>query len=737
MVVVGAGLAGINATEAAARNGAKTVVIERNTTFSVRGVDVGHIGSKHHKSNGFDLDPRVAARFLHQASHQTTNYDLIYVWASRSGEVFDYIEDLGSKNGVSMVPALSGTAKYGNWSTLSDRWRVYPDAVSFVRGGEKYDARDDGQPVNVTLGELVYNSAVDNGAEFVFEARAEQLVGDAASGITGVVATTKDGKHVQYNAKKGVILATGDIGGNQEMIDAFCPISNRSDSNCYAPAGFNNGDGLTMGMWAGAALSKSEAAPMIHQFTLDTLEFNLTSFIMSWLAVNANGERYGAEMPFEPMLTNARMNTPGNVAWSIFDGDYETYLMQQQPERFDRFTDGLDAVMEKWLGNGKLIKADTLDDLAKQLDIPADTFKATVERYNSMAEAGEDVDFDVPAQWLAPVKTAPFYATKNVCSTLTIPFGLHVNADSQVLTAEDEPIPGLFAIGNVQGDFFGKDYPVHCPGVSHGRCVTFGQLVGEACAMTRPSASSTSPKRERPTHEGGTLPLPPSSMRPSSGRLRSFRRPTGFPPIPRPLSADRRQLQPKHSQRSPSAVPGTRPAHPADQRPRDGQPQARPLARARRVGGVEGLEQPFDLAGERRVDIVRERRRHAAAEGLPHLHVEGRARTCRRCARGSPPPAPARPRRPAREPAGRARAGALPNRALRTGGSAPPPTRAPNGPPPPARTPAAHPRCAPVTARRTARSGAAARRLCGAPWQATRAYRRPCRLRPRAPSTPR
>ena len=297
-----------------------------------------------------------------------------------------------------------------------------------------------------------------------------------------MIATTKDGKHVQYNAAKGVILATGDIGGNQEMVDAFCPISNRSDSNCYAPAGFNNGDGLTMGMWAGAAMSKSEAAPMIHQFTLDTLECNLTSFIMSWLAVNANGERYGAEMPFEPMLTNARMNTPGNVAWSIFDSDYEKYIMQQQPERFDRFTDGLDAVMEKWLGNGKLIKADTLEDLAKQLDIPADTFKATVERYNSMADAGEDIDFDVPAQWLAPVKTAPFYATKNVCSTLTIPFGLHVNADSQVLTAEDEPIAGLFAIGNVQGDFFGKDYPVHCPGVSHGRCVTFGQLVGEACA---------------------------------------------------------------------------------------------------------------------------------------------------------------------------------------------------------------------------------------------------------------
>ena len=63
-----------------------------------------------------------------------------------------------------------------------------------------------------------------------------------------------------------------------------------------------------------------------------------------------------------------------------------------------------------------------------------------------------------------------------------MPFGLHVNLDSQVLTEDEQPIDGLFAVGNVQGDFFANSYPVHCPGLSHGRGLTFGQLVGEALA---------------------------------------------------------------------------------------------------------------------------------------------------------------------------------------------------------------------------------------------------------------
>ena len=158
--------------------------------------------------------------------------------------------------------------------------------------------------------------------------------------------------------------------------------------------------------------------------------------------------------------------------------------MQQQPERYDRFTDGLDAVMEKWLGNGKLIKADTLDDLAKQLDIPADTFKATVERYNSMAEAGEDVDFDVPAQWLAPVKTAPFYATKITGATfLTVCGGLRTDENMQVCDENDTPIEGLYNTGIMTGDFYANTYNFVMPGQNLGAvCGTLSYLLGRDLA---------------------------------------------------------------------------------------------------------------------------------------------------------------------------------------------------------------------------------------------------------------
>jgi succinate dehydrogenase/fumarate reductase flavoprotein subunit len=482
IVIVGAGIAGLSAAEAAARNGAKVAVLEQEATFSIRGVDNGSLNNSWQAENGISIPEDTAARLLYLWSQQTTNYNLINTWATRSGKVFDYLRDMTAKHDITMIQAVSPTAKYG-WEDNEERWRVYPDAVSFTAEGDVGMMTGDGiHWMNFHLAEALSIEATGYGAEFFYENHAEQLVGDAASGITGVIATDGAGDYVQYNASKGVIMATGDIGGNEDLIEYFCPIVKTADANLYTPPGANRGEGLIMGLWAGAAHSKSPAAPMVHQFTMDTVGLTLTSFALCWLAVNQRGERYGAEMPFEPYLTNARLNSPGSIAWSLFDADYPTYVQAQFPTTYEAILEGIPAQIEEYLANGILLQADTLEELAQKIEVPADALKATVEKYNQWLPAGEDKQFGVPARWLSQVKTPPFYATKNIASVLTVPFGLHVNDDSQVCTQEDEPIKGLFAVGNVQGDFFGLAYPVHCPGISNGRSITFGQLVGEALA---------------------------------------------------------------------------------------------------------------------------------------------------------------------------------------------------------------------------------------------------------------
>lgn len=487
IVVIGAGISGNSAANSASINGAKVLVIEQSGEFTVHGVDCGHIGSKWQKEQGIKIDPDEAARLLFRWSQQTINYNLLRTWTDRSGKVFDYLQGLAAEDGIEMVSALSPTAKYG-WQENPDVWRTYPDAVSFVRPGDGM-MTPEGTMVNHRIINRLNENAIAHGVEFLYNTHAERLVQDAAGRVTGVIVTAEDGSHVQYNASKGIIMATGDIGGNQQMLKDWAPICLRSDVCLYNPPDGNLGEGLKMGIWAGAAFSKSPAAPMVHQIDMSGY---LTAIEMCWLAVNTHGKRYHGEMPIEPNVTNARMNQHGNISWSIFDANYATYVEKQNPTTYEamlspmNFETGesmtsqeqIDALIDA----GHIVKGDTLEELAAALGIPADAFKATVERYNGWYDAGFDKDFDIPQRFMTKVDTAPFYAQPIAATMLVCIFGLHVNDDSQVCAEDDTPIPGLFAVGNVQGDFFGLSYPVICPGISHGRALTFGYLVGEALA---------------------------------------------------------------------------------------------------------------------------------------------------------------------------------------------------------------------------------------------------------------
>ena len=134
--------------------------------------------------------------------------------------------------------------------------------------------------------------------------------------------------------------------------------------------------------------------------------------------------------------------------------------------------------LEEAIALGNVLTAKTIEELARKMDVPANTFELTVARYNKLAREGKDLDFGKHHDRLTTCEKPPFYACKMEARYMVILGGLKVNTRLQVLDRSGDAIPGLYAAGNVSGSFFGNVYPTTIPGLTHSRAWTFGHLAG-------------------------------------------------------------------------------------------------------------------------------------------------------------------------------------------------------------------------------------------------------------------
>ncbi len=474
IVVIGAGIAGSTAAQAASSAGASVICCEKFATITAHGIDIGSVGTKVQKAAGVEIEKATAARLIFEWSQQQANYYLIRTYVEKSGEILDYYIDMARENGMKVTLNNEMTAR-SDWNNLEDKFKQFQSAHVFEITKRSPFKKSKWNAAYFV--EMVYQSARACGADFRFNTKAERLVTEG-SNVTGVIVSDNEG-YKKINARKGVVIATGGITDNDEMKRCWCPLALRADKNENFPRGGNMGDGLTMGVWAGAAITRCNPAPIIHPVNFSALNPGMNT---SWLTVNKDGYRFAGEMAYEPTVTNARMNAPGNVMYAIWDSNYRQHLLKQEPVKARQMLNGLEQRVEQSVISGEYVKGETLEELASKLGIPADNLLGSVDRYNGWCAKGIDDDFAVPQRFLSPVRTGPFYAYKITAWLLSLPHGLHVDQNSQVLTENDEPIGGLFAVGNAQGDFFANSYPVTLPGTSHGRSITFGYLVGRALA---------------------------------------------------------------------------------------------------------------------------------------------------------------------------------------------------------------------------------------------------------------
>ena len=134
-----------------------------------------------------------------------------------------------------------------------------------------------------------------------------------------------------------------------------------------------------------------------------------------------------------------------------------------------------------------MVKADTIDGLARKLGLPVAPLKATVERYNGFCKTGIDEDFGKRPGLLIPVERPPFYGEISKSPwLLSISGGLRTNIKMQVLDKNEQVIRGLYAVGTIVGDMYSNIYTFLEPGHNLGAtCVTFGYLVGKDIAKAK------------------------------------------------------------------------------------------------------------------------------------------------------------------------------------------------------------------------------------------------------------
>jgi fumarate reductase flavoprotein subunit len=316
------------------------------------------------------------------------------------------------------------------------------------------------------------------GAEIDYQTPAVRLLRNQDGRVTGVVAETPEGDYKRFNAK-AVVLCTGGYGSNREMMEKYSPWATSAIANLYHPP-LNTGDGHKMGLWIGAAMDELPHCSMVFQgLTVDShVYYNIAR--QAWLNVSIRGERFVNEMTPASVVARVDMLQPGHVKWTVWDGKWEDEVatFDDHMGRFMPPAPEYRETLQEAVGKGHIIEASTVEELAQRMEVPQETFLATVARYNELASMGEDLDFGKLASRLTTIEKPPFYAVKTGGSMYVTLGGLKVTPKLQVLDTDTNVIPGLYAAGNVSGGFFANLYPITVPGISLGRAVTFGRLAG-------------------------------------------------------------------------------------------------------------------------------------------------------------------------------------------------------------------------------------------------------------------
>lgn len=490
ILVCGAGTSGLFTACAAAEEGAKVVCLEKGAIGGGVRDNLGALNSRLQKEAGEEIDENEIVNDMIRYADNYCNPKLYHIWAQNSGEAIDWYQDRLEEAGFELYFEGAKNAKpslYKHWAT--GHIPSWPADAEFAGLSDVVNGK-------IVLGDYAKSKGVD----FRFSTPMVRLVQDESGKVTGAIAKSSDG-YIKISASKGTVVCTGGYARNEEMLKTLQPQTLNKYSLSIAIDG-TTGDGIKACLWAGAHMDEVHTAMVFDRVAVkpDELGGSETTgslFWMGsnpWLKVNLNGERFTNEAAPYDYILNSTLTQPGHTVVDIWDSDYEKHLEQFDIHGCARvfpFDNGVPTNMtleasksinEGLIENGYIVVADTIEELAEGLGLPAETLKKTVERQNENYDAGVDPDFGKDAHRLSAIRTAPFYGVRTSGYMLCTLDGITINENFQAVNDNGKAIEGLYVTGVDSGSYYAHTYPNMSTGNCCGRSVTFGRMIGKALA---------------------------------------------------------------------------------------------------------------------------------------------------------------------------------------------------------------------------------------------------------------